>query len=240
MQFTSLIVGVKKSEAPLFKLIWKLSGRERLFKQSLLPILSYAAIMPIIISYTSGNFSSIEKKYLPFLYFTIMSSSLLPSILSIGNNKNSDWLFKILPYVLPHNIFKASLKATLAKFFVPVFILVSIPLFYFQGASAILDLTCIFLFNLMIASFTLYYQAPHFAFSQEKAATQGGKTGLKMFLIILIALPLGFLHSFLHNQNIFLVLIPTVVYGTLLYFMNKHWLKKRYNWKYINLTNNQF
>ena len=237
---SSMLVGVKKSETPLFKLMWKLSGRERLFKQSLLPILSYAVIMPVLISFTSGNLSNISSKYLPFLYFTILSSSIIPSILTIGNNKDAEWLYKILPNIQPADLFKATLKAALAKFFVPVFIIASLPLFYFKGYTAILDIICILIFNFMIASFALFYQTPYFAFTQEKSASQGGKTALKMFLIVFISLPLGFLHSFLIKKNTFYVLILIFVYALFLTLMNNNWLVKRYNWKYINSSNNQF
>jgi hypothetical protein len=72
----------------VFKLMWKLSGRERLFKQSLLPVLAYVVVIPAVSIFVTGDMQNTEQKYITFLYFTIMSSSMLPTLLTIGNSKH--------------------------------------------------------------------------------------------------------------------------------------------------------
>lgn len=234
------IMGVSKEESPLFQVMWKLSGRERLFKQSLLPVLAYAVIIPAMSIFATGGLDDLEMKYVIFLYFTVMSSSMIPTVLTIGNNKDADWIYASLPNIQPHNLFKAALKAALAKYFIPVYLLIALPLVYFKGAPALIDIATIFFYNYLIATIVLYFQTPHFMFTQEKTAAQGGKTAIKMMLVIFTSIPIGFLHSFLYKQNEWLVLALTVVFAGLLTIMNKVWMKQRFNWKYINFANNQF
>ena len=239
-RFCKILMGVSKEEFPLYRIMWKLCGRERLFKQSLLPVLAYAVIIPAMSIFASGDMNEMETKYLVFLYFTVMSSSMIPTVLTIGNNKNAEWLYSSLPNIKPYNLFKAALKASLAKYFIPVYSVIALPLIYFKGFPAIIDIVTIFIYNYLIASIVLYFQTPHFMFTQEKGASQGGKTALKMMVVIFASLPLGFLHSFLYSKNTGFVLLLTLVFSVLLLLMNKVWMKKRFSWKYVNYANNLF
>ena len=236
-----IIMGVNREELPFFKMIWKLSGRERLFKQSVLPVLSYAVIIPAASILAGGEgLSAIESKYLIFLYFTIMSSTMLPSVMTIGNNKNAEWIFYALPNVSSHAIFKAGLKAGLARFFLPAYLIIALPLLYFKGPLALIDIISVFIFNYLAAAVILVLQTPHFVFSQEKTAAQGGKTALKMILVILIALPIGFLHSFLSKQSPYMPAILMAVYAIFIFLVNRYGMRKRFSWPYIKAANNQF
>ncbi|MFA9392009.1 MAG: hypothetical protein ACERKD_19525 [Prolixibacteraceae bacterium] len=239
LQSSAFIMGVQKEEFPIFRLMWKLSGRERLFKQSLLPLLAYAIIIPTM-SIFAGGTNNIEGKYLIFLYFTVMSSSMLPTVLTIGNNKNAEWMYTSLPNMKADLLFKGALKAAIAKFFLPTFLLIAAPLIYFRGAIAVIDITTIFVYNYFIATVVLYFQKPYFMFTQEKNASQGGKTAAKMMLVIFAAMPLGFLHSFLVKQNSLWIIVMLAVFAILLTLMNRVWMKQRFNWKYVNSFNNQF
>ncbi|HKK81514.1 MAG TPA: hypothetical protein VJ909_04655 [Prolixibacteraceae bacterium] len=234
------IMGVTKHEYPVFKLIWKLSGRERLFKQSLLPVLSYVVIIPAISIFVTGDMQDTEHKYITFLYFTIMSSSMLPTLLTIGNSKNAKWIFYSLPNVRPDKLFKAAIKVSLTKFFLPAYLIISLPLIYFKGGSAVLDMVTIFLFNCLMTFLIQYMQTPYFMFTREKSAAQGGGTALKMFLAVFAGIPLGFLHAYLVKENALMPIILLVIYTTMLMLISELGFVKRYNWKYVKNANNAF
>ncbi len=234
------IMGVTKHEYPVFKLIWKLSGRERLFKQSLLPVLSYVVVIPAISIFVTGDMQDTEHKYITFLYFTIMSSSMLPTLLTIGNSKHAKWIFYSLPNVKPDKLFKAAIKVSLTKFFLPAYLIISLPLIYFKGGSAVLDIVTIFLFNCLITFFIQYMQTPYFMFTREKSAAQGGGTALKMFLAMFAGIPLGFLHAYLVKDNALMPIILLVIYTAMLMLISKLGFAKRYNWDYVKNVNNAF
>ena len=240
LNISKTIMGVTPQEYPVFKLIWKLSGRERLFKQSLLPVLSYVVVIPAVSIFVTGNLQNTEHKYITFLYFTIMSSSLFPTLLTIGNSKHTKWIFYSLPNVKPDKLFKAAIKVSLTKFFLPAYLIISLPLIYFKGGSAVLDIVTIFIFNCLVTFLIQYMQTPYFMFTREKSASQGGGTALKMFLAIFAGIPLGFLHAYLTKENVLMPIILLVIYTVLLLFISKFGFAKRYNWQYVKNANNAF
>jgi len=235
--FISLILGIPKSELPVFKLMWKLVGRERLFKQSILPMVAYMIVIPIFTVFSNKGLGDIGSKYLAFLYFTIMTSSMIPAVIGIGSCTDTGWIYRTLPNLTPSSIFSNTVKAAFGRFFVPVFILMSIPLFYFKGAMALADIVTIFSFNYLISISILYFQAPFMPFSQSRAVSQGGKTALRMMLIVFLALPFGFLHAYLSGKNGWLVLLPIAIFLPVLFLMDKKWYPRKITWKLVEVVN---
>lgn len=234
------VMGVTKQEYPVFKLIWRLSGRERLFKQALLPVLSYVVVIPAISIFVIGDMQNVEHRYITFLYFTIMSSSMLPTLLTIGNSKHAKWIFYSLPDVRPDKLFKAAVKVCMSKFFLPAYLIISLPLIYFKGGSAVLDIVTIFLFNCLVAFVIQYLQTPYFMFTCEKSGSQGGGAALKMFVAMFAGIGLGFLHAYLTKENVWLPVILLIGYALLLLLISKFGFAKRYNWRYVKNANNAF
>jgi ABC-2 type transport system permease protein len=235
--FITLIMGIKKDELPIFRMMWKLVGRERLFKQSILPMLAYMIIIPIFSVFSNSGLGSIESKYLTFLYFTVMTSSMISAIIIIGNSTHSEWIYRILPNLKPSSILSNTLKAAFGRYFVPVFLIMVAPLFYFKGVIALADIVTIFLFNYLISLSILYFQAPFMPFSQTKAVSQGGKTALRMMLIVFLALPAGFLHAYLSGKNGWFVLIPSAIFLPLLILIDKKWYPRKMTWKLVEVVN---
>lgn len=241
VKISAFLMGATGNEYPIYRLMWKLSGRERLFKQSILPVLAYVVIIPVMsVFFGQDGMGDIQNRYLIFLYFTVMSSSMIPTMLTVGNNKNAEWIYSTLPNLEPHHLFKGALKATLIKFFLPVYLLVALPLIYFKGAIGVLDILTIFIFNYMLATVLTYWQTPYLMFTQERANSQGGKTGLKMIAIIVISMPLGFLHSYLSSQSSLWILLMLVVFASILIVLNKFLMTQKFRWSYVNWVNKQF
>lgn len=233
----SIILGIPKNEIPVFRLMWKLSGRERLFKQSILPMVAYMVVIPLFSVFAQNGMGTLESKYIAFLYFTIMTSSMIPNFMAIGSTNHTSWMFRIIPNNKPSSIFSNAVKAAFARYFIPVFLLMVLPLFYFKGAMALVDITTIFLFNYLVVLALLHFQNPYMPFSQSKTAAQGGKTALRMFLIIFLAFPLGFLHAYLSGKNGWLPLLPCLIYLPLLLTIDRYWYPKKLNWKMVELAN---
>jgi ABC-2 type transport system permease protein len=236
-QIITLILGVPKSELPVFGLMWKLTGRERLFKQSILPMIAYMVVIPLFSIFSSKDMGKLDAKYLTFLYFTIMTSSMIPFIINIGNNSQTIWIFRSIPTLRPSTVLSNAVKAAFGRFFVPIFIVMVLPLFYFKGPMAIIDIITIFLFNCFITFAILYFQPPAMPFSQTKAAAQGGKTALRMMLIIFLAIPLGFLHAWLSGKNGWLAVVPALLFLPFLILIEKKWFPEKITWEKVELAN---
>lgn len=236
-RFISIILGISKYDRPVFKLMWKMVGRERLFKQSILPMVAYMIVIPIFSVFSKNELGNIGTKYLTFLYFTIMTSSMIPAIIGIGSNVNSGWIFRTLPNLKPSSVLSNTLKAAFGRFFIPVFILMSLPLIYFKGVIAIADIVTIFIFNYLISISILYFQSPYLPFSQSKAVSQGGKTALRMMLIVFLALPFGFFHAWLSGKNGWSSLLLIAIFLPLFHLVDKKWYPKKVTWKLVEAAN---
>lgn len=230
-RFNSILLGVSKSELPIFRLMWKLVGRERLFKQSILPMLAYMIVFPLFLVFSKNATGDISERYLTFVYFTVMTSSMIPSVLCIGSNVYTLWIYQTLPNLKPSSVLSNAMKAAFARFFIPVFILMVAPLFYFKGVVALADIATVFLFNYFVAIAILYFQPPYFPFSQSRATSQGGKTVLRMMLIVILALPLGFLHAYLSGKNGWFPLVLSAIFLPILILIDKKWFPRKISWE---------
>jgi len=231
------LFGIKRHEFPLFQFIWTLSGRERVFKQSVLPLLGYTLVLPLVMLFTQKEMNDKSMQYQIFMYFTVMISSSLPTMINLGNSPYTGWIFTMMPHLAAHRLFLLSMKAVFGKFFFPVFLVMAIPLFWFKGFMALPSLIVLFAFNYAISLLVLSYQQPLFPFSQIKSASQGGKTMLRMMVVIFLALPMGFLQFYLSSQNQWLALCPLILLFPLILYIERRKLKRKFSWEAVELAN---
>jgi len=115
---SSIFIHRQEEKAP-FKLMWKMTGRERLFKQTFLPSLGYIVIMIVVPFFTkSFNYNELieSDRYLLILYIFIFVGATLPGAMLVGNNQHATWVFKTVPLSSPAPYFKGSLKLHLPGF----------------------------------------------------------------------------------------------------------------------------
>jgi hypothetical protein len=81
------------------------------------------------------------------------------------------------------------------------------------------------------------FQEPFFPFSQEKAASNGGKAFIRGMVVLLLAVTVGFLHKFLLDwmdySNLFL--IP--LYAGAIFYVNTVFIYRRITWKAVDKVN---
>lgn len=236
-QLARIFMLVSHGEYPVFKFMWHLSGRERLFKQSVLPVLGYTIVLPLIMLFSGEQLGNKEQHYQILMYFTIMVSNTLPLTLPIGNSQNTGWIFQSMPDLPPGRMFLAALKAVFGRFFIPVFILTALPLFYFKGLMALPTLLTLYAFNYMISLVSLYFQPPLIPFSQGKSASQGGKNALRMMLVIFLALPFGFLMNYLSSIDEWLVVTPVILFIPVIILFEQRLFLRKFNWKFVEVIN---
>jgi hypothetical protein len=236
----SLLFVSTNEEKASFSLIWKMTGRERLFKQTLLPSYGYIIIMILAPFFTkpseSGNMAESEK-YLFLLYAFLFVAATLPSALLTGNNKQSGWIFKSVPVNSPSVLFKGFINAAFARFFIPLYIIVSIIVCAIWGLKILPD---VIIALLSIYFFTLlfyYLQLPHFPFSLEKSALSGGAGIIRVFGILALAVAVGFLHKFLLQWKDFANLALVPLYFGAIFYLNRVMVYRRITWKEVDRVN---
>lgn len=230
----------RQEEIAPFKMVWTMTGRERMFMQTFLPSLGYILIL-IAVQVFRGSFDLNKlvhsDLYLLILYAFVFIAATLPSSLLNGNNQQAAWIFKTLPILSPASYFKGFIKAAFARFFIPFYLVLSVVICIVWGYKVIPDILIALMAIYLITMLFYYSQNPGFPFSMNKIATQGGGAFLKVMGIMSIAVGLGFLHYFLHRWFNFgsLLLIP--FYLGAIYYVNRFFVYKKINWETVDKVN---
>ena len=227
-------------EKASFKLMWKMTGRERPFLQILLPSYGYILIMILLPVFNDSGYNKAilnGDKYLLLLYVFLIIAVTLPVALINGNSKNAGWIFKAVPLFSPAGLFKSFINATFSRFFIPFYAVLGIAVCLFWGLRVLPDviiaLMSVYLFTLLFYIF----QEPFFPFSQEKAASSGGKVFIRGLAILLLGLAVGFLHKFLLNWMDYTNLLLIPIYAGCIYYVNRIFFYRKINWKEVDRVN---
>jgi len=235
----SIFVHRKEEVAP-FKLLWIMTGRERMFLQSFLPSIGYILIM-IAVPFFRNSMDMDElvngKRYLLILYSFMIVGSTLSTSLLYGNNRQAAWLFKTLPLSYPTAYFKAFIKAAFARFFVPFYLVLTLIISIVWGYKVIPDAFIAAMAIYFVSLLFYFFQYPVFPFTQDKIATQGGAAFVKIMGLMIIAVVLGFTHYFILKWFNYgsLILIP--IYLGAIYYINRVYVYKKINWEEVDQVN---
>ena len=235
----SVFVHRREERAP-FKLIWIMTGRERLFIQSFLPSLAYIIII-IAVQFTSKSFNYNEllqsDRYLVFLYVFILISATLPAALLNGNNLHAAWLFKTIPLDSAAGYFKGFIKAAFARFFIPFYLLLSCGICVIWGIKVLPDVIIALLSIYLFTILYYYFQTPNFPFGLEKSANQGGATFLKVMCLMAIAGIMGYLHYFFLHWFKYATFMLIPVNLSAIFYVNRIFIHKLITWEKVDDVN---
>jgi len=235
-----LFIHRHEERAP-FKLIWIMTGRERLFIQSFLPSLAYIVII-IAVQFFRKSFNYNEllqsDRYLTFLYVFILVSATLPASLLNGNNLHAAWVFKTIPLDSAAGYFKGFIKAAFARFFIPFYLVLSCGICFIWGIKALPDVIIAFMSIYLFTILYYYFQTPNFPFGLEKSANQGGAAFLKVMGLMAIAGILGYLHYFLLHWFNYASLMLIPIYLSAIYYVNRIFIHKLITWEKVDEVNN--
>ena len=240
-KFVAALMVYNATERAAFKFAWKLTGRERTFKQKVLPMFGYVIVMVILpfINHPVGlQELALSNRYLMFLYVTLFISVGLTTSMVNGNNKNAAWIFKVLPVSSPANFFKAFIKAAYAKFFIPFYLFAGVAVCSFWGIRVLPDVFIVLLASYLVTSCVYYLQDCHFPFTVENVAAQGGGAFVKVFGVMILAVLAGFLHNYLLHAFEFANLILIPFYLGLILFVNKVMVCRNITWRKVDRANN--
>lgn len=223
-------------ERAVFKMMWKMTGRERQFKQSYLPSLGFILIM--VIAPNIGKQVNLKEivesdQYLMALYVCMFIGATLSSSLAIGNNLTSGWFFKALPLGSPAHLFKGTIKAAFARFFIPFYMAMGTVFCAFWGVKILPDVIIIFLFIYLVTLLSYYTQEPDFPFSLQKKAAQGTSYVIKAFGFIVLTIALGFLHQYLSHWFIGASLLLLPIYGGAIFYVDRIMVYQKITWQRV-------
>lgn len=204
-------------EAACFEMVWKMSGRERKYKQTVYPVFGYILIFMLIYTFKGKEFSldSLQagNKYLIFLYFPALLAFSLIINLGFSDNKKSSWLFRAVPIHSVGIVLRGALKAVLFKYFMPVYVIIAAASIYIWGIKVIDDILLALITNVLMTSLYQRYFIYHLPFTTEKGANDMSSnfiTGLLIMIGIVIAV--GIHYALIHiHYAVAIAIAPLLV-----------------------------
>jgi uncharacterized membrane protein len=234
------VFGSGNDERASFKVMWKMTGRERVFLQTLLPAYGYILIMILLPFFKDhGDTETLVQgdKYLLLLYAFLFIAGTLPVALLNGNNRNAAWIFKAVPLNSPAGLFKGFINAAFSRFFIPFYFVLAIVVCSVWGMRVLPDVIIVLMSVYLFTILFYIFQEPFFPFSQEKAASGGGKVFIRGIVILTCALAVGFLHKFLIHWMSYSNLLLIPMYAGAIYYVNRVFIYRKITWKVVDRVN---
>lgn len=187
----SLLACGNSLEAVFFRFTHNMLSNERKQKLKLYPNFAFSVVMPFIFMLNNFErrktlaqaFQSISNgKYYLFLYIStvMIASSIL--FMSVSEKYKAAWIYKALPIETPKTIFKASIKAFILKYIVPVYVFESFIFILIYGFRITPDLILIFINMLILIMIIFMSSKKELPFYKELQYTQDGN-GLGVVLL---------------------------------------------------------
>jgi len=187
-------------ERTSFKMIWKMSGRERKFKQTAFPAFGYVFVFIALTVFKGfGDEDQLStlltsKRYLLFLYFIIFAAFAVSMNIIYSDEPKSSWFFSSMPISKPGEILSGTIKAVLAKYVWPLYVIIGGLILCFWSYKALPDLLYALVSITVITSFVTVMQSKALPFSKERLSQDSGDNFIKGILIMVSAVLIGFTH----------------------------------------------
>lgn len=186
-ELLSRILCRNKEERLFFRFASDMMKNEREFKLKVYPSLGFAIIFPFIFIFqrlSESSFAEISKgKSYFFIYFTgMMLSSIIIMIKYSGTYKGA-WIYKTMPIKNYKPVFKGTMKALIAKLFLPIFLFQAVVFIAIFGVRITGDLVVVFL-NMMIYTLICFMSmGKALPFSQPFDASDKSNVGITFILM---------------------------------------------------------
>lgn len=191
-----------KRERAAFTFAQAMISTERKLKLQLYPSLAFSVAMPFIFIFFTGSHKSLSDtiKSLSssysflFMYISVALVSLTAMYISISEKYNGAWIFRALPIENPAIPIKATLKAMLIKFNIPILALLCLIIVLLFGIRIIPDVILIFVNMLLLTIIVFNMSSKGLPFSRDFKAMQNGQNAGVGFLLMLISALMAGIH----------------------------------------------
>lgn len=204
-------------ERIFFQFASDMMRNEREFKLKVYPSLGFSLIFPFIFIFQQLSRSSLQEvaqgsSYL-FIYFSCLILPTIVMMMKYSERYKGAWIYKALPIRNVVPVFKGTIKAFLARLFIPLFLFEALIFTYIFGVRIVPDLMVVF-FNTMIFNVLCFMMMEKaFPFSEAFDAAQQANAGATIALMALVGViaAVHFGLTKINNANYVLLAISFVV-----------------------------
>ena len=188
--------------------------RDRKFKQSVYPFFGMMIVFAVVIlkpDLTNLGASLQEKGELSkYIFLAVFGFSGSSAVLQMPytDTPEAAWIYNVLPLNKHGHLLTGSVKALLFKFFVPIYLLITIPSILLWGSAFLPQIVLIGLGNILLTLTAILLQKMVLPFTRLREMQQKGTNSIiAIFSMILMLMVGGFayLTSFLSGWITFLI-----------------------------------
>ncbi len=215
-QKLAIILTKKGAERMGFLLTWHMTSRSRDFKMKTYPSIGYLIVyMAIIfirnkkISFTNLTTESNEAKF--FVIFSVYMISFI-MMQALGNIKISDkykaaWIYYVAPIQQPGNILSGATKAIIAKFYLPIALIITALSITILGWRVIPNIVLGMSTQICVSFIVVYLMMRSFPFSTTENTKLKGATFVRGLFSLIVPIGMGFLQFTVFDYTVVIVLL---------------------------------
>lgn len=209
------------TEQAAFRLAWNISSRSREFKMKVYPSLGYLLVYIVVFSIGGSgrklSFQGFKEMnnaafffIMALIYISSFSINTIITQLQMSEKPKAAWVFFTTPLTQPGQVISGAFKAMLAKFLLPICIIVSVAALVLTNGKAAPHLLVGYANVLMGTTLFAYLYLRKFPFSSP--IQTNARTGNIILGILVTFLPFGIavIHGFLRNSLVLLLVLAAI------------------------------
>jgi len=206
----------KGGERMGFLLTWHMTSRSRDFKMKTYPAIGYLIVYMAIIFIRNKkiSFTSLTTDTNGAKLFVIFSVYMISFVMmqALGNIKISDkykaaWIYYIAPIHLPGNILSGATKAIIAKFYLPLALIISVLSVTVLGWKVIPNIVLGMSTQICVSFIVAYLMMRSFPFSTTENTKLKGATFVRGLFSLIVPIGMGFLQYTVYEYTVVIVLL---------------------------------
>ena len=190
LQAVSRIICRSNEERAFFGFASVMMAREREFKLRVYPSLGFAMVFPFIFIFNSAWSNGLKDLASSRWYLSIyLSALMIPSVvmtLKYSAQYKAAWVYRTAPVQSIAAIFKGTIKAFLARLFLPIYLVESIVFVATFGIRVISDLVVACLSMLLYAVICFQFTRKSLPFSEPFQVIEQSQKYVGLLLLLLI------------------------------------------------------
>ena len=189
-----------------FSIAWLQTERSRNFKMRVYPTFAYVPVYFFFLITQSKQpvkevFANMHNtsKHILLLYMTSFVVMQLLSMLVFSDQYKASWIYYSSPVERPGAVMGGAFKGIWVKYFVPMFLAVSIFVLYIWGLSSLFDIILAFVNITLFAMCIMRVAHRRLPFSAMEQMNEKGNRFFKTLFIMILPMGLGFGHWAVSN-----------------------------------------
>jgi hypothetical protein len=178
-----------------FVLGWRLTRDNLRFRQGILPMIIYTIFLAFFFIYQGSRDGIGGAGYYMPLYMASMVAIGVQMHMSTTEKEDLLWVYRSKPLARPGALILGSYKALYVKYYLPVYVLLSVVFIVRSDWIILPDLLFILAMSTFVSYVYLWFSGMLFPFSKERGTMNSGRNILRIVILMFMLFVIGGLHA---------------------------------------------